>query len=182
MRGGPLSVLSLCAGQGRDLIEPLALHPRRRDVTALLVESDPRNANVAQAAAGRAGLQDAVHVLIADASATSVYRDMVPADLVLVCGVFGNIPDDDIHHTIDRLPELLGANGTVIWTRHREPPDLTPAIRSWFTDGGFTEIGFDTEPGYQYGVGTNRLTAPARPFVPGVALFRFHGDGSQAML
>ena len=35
---GPLRVISLCAGQGRDLIEVLAEHPRRGDVRARLVE------------------------------------------------------------------------------------------------------------------------------------------------
>src|SRR5690242_14199661 len=35
---GPLRVISLCAGQGRDLLEVLAEHPRRDDVQARLVE------------------------------------------------------------------------------------------------------------------------------------------------
>ncbi|MEU6202456.1 hypothetical protein ABZ814_02540 [Micromonospora musae] len=35
---GPLRAVSLCAGQGRDLIPVLATHPRRDDVTARLVE------------------------------------------------------------------------------------------------------------------------------------------------
>ena len=38
---GPLRALSMCAGQGRDLIPVLASHPRGRDVTARLVELDP---------------------------------------------------------------------------------------------------------------------------------------------
>ena len=33
---GPVRVISLCAGQGRDLIGVLADHPRRGDVTARL--------------------------------------------------------------------------------------------------------------------------------------------------
>ena len=38
---GPLRAVSMCAGQGRDLIPVLASHPRGRDVTARLVELDP---------------------------------------------------------------------------------------------------------------------------------------------
>lgn len=38
---GPIRALSMCAGQGRDLIEVLATHPRRTDVMARLVELDP---------------------------------------------------------------------------------------------------------------------------------------------
>jgi len=36
---GPLRAISLCAGQGRDLLEVLAGHPRRDDVQARLVRS-----------------------------------------------------------------------------------------------------------------------------------------------
>jgi hypothetical protein len=53
---GPLRAVSLCAGQGRDLIGALAAHPRRADVAARLVELDPRNAGLARAAAERAAL------------------------------------------------------------------------------------------------------------------------------
>jgi hypothetical protein len=53
---GPIRAISLCAGQGLDLIGVLADHPRRADVAARLVELDPRNAGLARAAAERAAL------------------------------------------------------------------------------------------------------------------------------
>src|ERR1700733_14582649 len=65
-RPGPLRAVSMCAGQGRDLIGVLASHPRGREVTARLVELDPRNAAAARAAASAAGLPD-VEVVIGDA-------------------------------------------------------------------------------------------------------------------
>jgi hypothetical protein len=37
---GPLRLLSLCSGQGRDVLPVLAQHPRGRDVTGRLVELD----------------------------------------------------------------------------------------------------------------------------------------------
>ena len=40
---GPIHVVSMCAGQGRDLLPVLSTHPRRDDVSARLVELDPRN-------------------------------------------------------------------------------------------------------------------------------------------
>jgi hypothetical protein len=79
-----------------------------------------------------------------DASVTDAYAGAVPVDLVLVCGVFGNIPDDDVHRTIEALPEFCARDATVIWTRHRGPPDLTPTIREWFADAGFVELGFES--------------------------------------
>lgn len=53
---GPLRLISLCAGQGRDLLEVLAGHPRGVDVRARLVELDPRNSAIAAGAAAAAGL------------------------------------------------------------------------------------------------------------------------------
>lgn len=126
---GELKVISLCAGQGRDLLEVLPDHPRRDDVRARLVELDPRNTAYAEKLAD--GLPQ-VEVVTGDASLTDQYNGMVPADLVLVCGVFGNISDADIEGTIAACPQFCRPGATLIWTRHREDPDLAPQICEWF--------------------------------------------------
>lgn len=177
---GPIRVLSMCAGRGQDLIGPLATHPRRDDVRALLVELDPDNAEAARRAAAAAGLSG-VEVVTADAALPSAYVSVVPVDLALICGVFGNISDDDIRRTIEYLPAMLRREGRVIWTRHRDDPDLTPTIRDWFLGYGFTEVAFDCEPGYLYGVGTHLLAAEvAASPAPATKLFTFIGDGAGA--
>src|ERR1700726_1387473 len=89
---GPLRAVSMCAGQGRDLIGVLASHPRGRDVTARLVELDPRNAATAREAAAASGLPG-VEVVTGDAPLTGSLPGLGPAGLVLACGVFGNIND-----------------------------------------------------------------------------------------
>ena len=127
---GPLRAVSMCAGQGRDLIGVLAGHPRGRQVTARLVELDPDNAASALELAAAAGLAQ-VEVVTADAAEPAAYAGLVPADLVLACGVFGNITDEDVRQTIERLPQLCAAGGTVIWTRGRWAPDLIPQICDW---------------------------------------------------
>jgi hypothetical protein len=180
-QAGPIRVLSMCAGQGRDLIGPLAQHPRRSDVRALLVEADPRNTAVATTHVRAAGLEG-IDVVTGDASISSAYAKMAPADIALVCGVFGNISDHDIRRTIQHLPDMVRTGATVIWTRHRKNPDLTPAIRNWFAEAGFTQLGFDTEEGYLYGVGTQILTGAANSFQPDVELFSFERDGAEANL
>jgi hypothetical protein len=154
---GPLRVVSLCAGQGRDLLEVLADHPRRDDVRARLVELDPRNTAVAEAA-GVPG----VEVRTGDASLTRQYAGMVPADLVLVCGVFGNITDEDIRRTVGFCTQLTRTGGTVIWTRHREPPDLVPAVCAWFEEEGF-ERRWVSPPDVDFGVGVHRFAGRSRP-------------------
>src|SRR5579859_6239179 len=96
---GPIRAISLCAGQGLDLIGVLAEHPRRADVTARLVELDPRNTEVAARLVAQAGLSQ-VQIVTGDASLTSQYADLGPADVVLACGLFGNLTDADVAATI----------------------------------------------------------------------------------
>jgi hypothetical protein len=118
---GRLRAVSLCAGQGRDLIGALRGHPRRHDLVARLVELDPRNAEAARAAAREVGLTG-LEVVTGDAARSDAYLGAVPADLVLVCGVFGNVSDADIRRIVARLPELCAPRATVVWTRHGARP------------------------------------------------------------
>lgn len=170
---GPLRVISLCAGQGRDLLEVLADHPRRDDVRARLVELDPRNTAFAMEMVRAAGLQQ-VEVVTADASLTDHYRGMVPADLVLVCGVFGNITDEDIERTVDACSQLCRTGGTVIWTRHRAAPDRVPLICEWFKGRGF-DLQWLSERDAGFGVGAHRFVGEPQPPAPGMQMFNFVG-------
>lgn len=169
---GPIRAIAVCAGQSHDLIGALANHPRRDDLTARLVELDEHNVALARQAAQATGLYG-VEPTVSDASVTDAYRGAVPADLILLCGVFGNISEADIANTINHLPQLGARRATVIWTRHRHPPDLTPFIRETFDRAGFDELAFvDSSP---FGVGVNRLHVSPQPFQGGVRLFEFVG-------
>jgi hypothetical protein len=169
---GRVRAISGCAGQGHDLIGVLAEHPRWADVTARLVELDEHNVHLASGAAQTAGLKG-VEVVAADASMTDAYAGAVPADLVLLCGVFGNVSTEDIANTVRHLPRLCAPGATVIWTRHRHPPDFTPYIRETLERAGFGELAFEDSP--PFGVGANRLLASPQPFKDGIRLFEFIG-------
>jgi hypothetical protein len=170
---GPLRLVSLCAGQGRDVVGVLPGHPRRDEVSAVLVEFDARNAEVARRRAAEAGLR-LVEVRRADASRAAAYADALPADVLLLCGIFGNISDSDVKRMIEAAPALCAAEATVIWTRHRRPPDLTPSVRAWFAEQGFDEIAFDTiEADNQVSVGVNRLRSAPSVTAPEEPLFTF---------
>jgi hypothetical protein len=170
---GPVRLVSLCAGQGHDVVGVLPGHPRRDDVHAVLVESDARNAALARQSAAAAGLAQ-VEVRRADASVVTGFADALPADVLLLCGIFGNISDRDIQRTIEAAPALCAAGATVIWTRHRRPPDRTAQVRAWFTASGFEEVAFDalgTET--LTGVGVHRLRHAAAAPLPAAPLFTF---------
>jgi hypothetical protein len=169
---GPVTLLSVCAGQGNDVERILRDHRRAADVDGLLVEADPDNARRARERLDDAGLAR-LEVRRDDASLTDVYQGSVPAQLVLLCGIFGNVSDADVERTIGLAPMLAASGGVVVWTRHRRSPDLTPAIRRWFADAGFEESSFDSPGPDSFSVGVHRLVGPSLPLERGLRLFEF---------
>jgi len=69
-------VISICAGQGHDLLGPLQQHPRRDDVLARLVELDVQNVGIARGVAREAALSR-VEIVTGDASVSDAYAGMV---------------------------------------------------------------------------------------------------------
>jgi hypothetical protein len=169
---GPLRAISICAGQGHDLIGVLARHPRAKDVAARLVELDGGNVAQARQAVVAAGL-DGVEVLEADAALGDSYAGAVPADVVLLCGVLGNISAEDVDRTIESLPQLCARGATVIWTRHRNPPDLVPHILERLAGVGFEAIALEHAP--HLAVGAARLRSEPGALRPGLRMFDFIG-------
>jgi Putative methyltransferase len=144
LSGSPIRVVSMCAGEGRDLLGALDANSRR-DVVGRLVELDPELADRARAHALALGLTE-LEVRVGDAGDTAAYVGAVPADLVLACGVFGNISDADIERTLKALPMFAAVGATVIWTRHRREPDMTVTIRRWLEEAGFQNTSYDPVP------------------------------------
>ncbi len=94
--------------------------------------------------------------------------------MLLLCGIFGNISDTDIERTAAAAPALCAPGATVIWTRHRRPPDLTPRIRAWFNGAGFDELAFDAlDNATLAAVGVGRLSHAAPTGLPCGPLFTF---------
>ena len=170
----PVRVVSACAGDGRDLIGVLRRRSDAHRVTALLVEYDATLTARARAAAEP--LSARVQVRLADAAQSDVYADSVPADLVLLCGIFGNISDADVRTTIHAAPQLCAPGAEVVWTRHRREPDLTPSIRQWFAEAAFEEVAFVSSDNHDWSVGVHRLVGDPPPALEtGQAWFEFFG-------
>ncbi|WP_223167033.1 hypothetical protein [Nonomuraea sp. SYSU D8015] len=86
----------------------------------------------------------------------------------------GDVTDEDIERTVGFFPQLCATGGTVIWTRHREAPDLVPRICDWFEEQGF-ELRWVSDPDAGFGVGVHRFTGRPRPLELGELMFRFVG-------
>lgn len=169
-----LSVVSACSGDGLDLLEVLADRPDdARRVRARLLELDEALAARGEAYAAAHGL-DQVEVGRADAGLTDSYLGAVPADLVMMCGVFGNLSDQDLRATVRLLPRLCAPGATVVWTRGRfSSGDLTPTIRGWFEEAGFEELAFDAPDDTTYRVGVHRLVGDPQHVTAGDTFFAF---------
>ena len=136
----PARVLSLCAGDGRDLLPVLAELP---DLwrSAVLVELDPE----LSAAAARTALPG-TEIVHGDAGVTATFAHALPADLLLLCGIFGNVPADDVRRTLDAVPALVAPGGFVIWTRGASEPDQREAVRGWAREAGLQEVAWSGSP------------------------------------
>jgi hypothetical protein len=143
---GPVTIVSICGGEGREVIGALEDHPRRGDVRGRLVELDPKNAAVARRSAKEAGLAG-LEVVCGDASMTNAYDGLLPADLVVISGLFGHIDDDDQQSTIEFLRQLCRQGGSVVWSFTARRPPRVPKLRRFFAEREFEELSFVTLPG-----------------------------------
>lgn len=156
---GEIRVVSVCAGDGRDLLGVLINHPRTLDVRARLVELDPRLVECGRSSAEAANLSAQVEFFQGDATLSSAYQGIVPADIVLVCGVFGNVSEQQTPKLIQNLPYFCKSGGCVVWTRRCSNPDAarqTTKIRELLGESNFEEVCFAMTPEEKFAVSTSR--------------------------
>ncbi len=158
------TVLSLCAGDGRDLLGAALAAPPAR---AVLVELDPDLANRASEAAADRAWAD---VRCADATDPAVFADVLPVDVLMACGILGNVDPDEVPAIARGFAGLVQPGGVVIWTRGSGEPDRRNDVRAAFIEAGFEETAFDGAEDV-FGVGVGRLVRPAPP--PRAPLFTF---------
>ena len=172
---GPVTLLSLCAGDARDVLQVLADRHDSSRVHATLIELHPVLAQRAREFAAEAGLTG-VSVRTEDAGNTAAYADSVPAHLVIMMGIFGNISDDDIHGTIEPAPQLCQPEATLLWSRSTKGSNRNASVRGWLSEAGFTELDyleFDQEEGDRVALGSARYDGPPQTLATGRQLFTF---------
>ncbi|HEX2474645.1 MAG TPA: class I SAM-dependent methyltransferase family protein [Lacipirellulaceae bacterium] len=114
---GPIRLISICAGDGRDVIGVLPSHERRNDLSAWLVELDCQSVAAGIRDAAVAGLQNSVRFFNRDATEYATYQGIAPADIVFACGVWGHVPAHERASLAEALAGLCKPRGTVTWTR-----------------------------------------------------------------
>jgi hypothetical protein len=171
---GPVRVLSLCAGDGRDVIGGLGSHPRRTDVTAWLIESNRQSVALGVRQAASARLEKAVNFLCGDATAYAAYKNITPADIVLLCGVWGHVRADERELLVRAVASLCKPGGSVIWTRG-VLPDTTrlQQIQLHFAALPWEEVRVSITSDHRWAVATYRYSGPPRELPRSGRLFRF---------
>ena len=174
---GPTVVISVCAGDGRDIIGVLHDHARRNDVRARLVELNADLLETGRQAATAAGLVDRMEFVTGDATQSDAYAGVAPADLVLVCGVFGNVRTKEIGKLIDSLRFLCKSGGYVVWTRYISGDGLSKVetIRKLFRQTEFEEVRVDMSAAANHAIGTHRYLGECLSLPEGKQMFEFTG-------
>ncbi|MFE1961716.1 hypothetical protein [Streptomyces sp. NPDC059479] len=169
---GRLTAVSACSGQSRDLLPVLIDHPRGHDIDALMIELEPLNASFLHGALGSTALTT-VDVVVADAGAAASYAGHVPAELLLMCGVFANIDLKDARHTIGRLGELVAPAGSVIWTTYGDSIEDADDVLAAFAGADFTPVSLVWAADRSWLVAVHRFDGDGRPWSDEGVLFAF---------
>jgi hypothetical protein len=154
---GPVRIISICAGDGRDLLGVLEAHHRRNDVTAWLIEQSSQSVIAGSARLTSLGLDSAVRFLHADATLYATYQAIAPADIVLLCGVWGHVPVHERTRVIRALACVCKSGGTVIWSRSvAKGLGQLDQIQSLFRAPSWERIGLTLTPDKSWAVATHR--------------------------
>lgn len=170
--GASLTAVSVCAGQARDLLPVLINHPRGRSVSARLVEADPLNASFLHGALGSTDLP-AVELVLGDGGDTGNYRGAVPADVVLLGGVFANIDSAAAHRTVTALPGFCRPGGLVVWSSYGPRLAAADSVLSQLENGPFQRHTLVRRTGCEFLVAAHRYTGAYSELSPGSRLFSF---------
>lgn len=165
-------IIDICSGDGRDLLDVLAHYPHKDRTQSYLVELDEKLAKESRERASDKGLRNVI-VFNGDASFLNVYKNIPPADLLLLCGVFGNISDTDIRTTIELLPQLSKKGTKIIWTRHLRQPHAVRIIQNLFIASNFSEIDFKITDDRSYAIATYEFVGSPKPLNEDAQLFTF---------
>jgi len=173
---GGIRVVSVCAGDGRDIIAVLSRHIRSQDVSGWLVENDPRVVESGLQEIEKAGLGHGLNYILDDASRSSTYSKIAPTDVVLVAGVFGNLRGVEALKLIERLPSLCKPEAFVVWTRHCTLNDGEAQLAMMsqrFAGNEFESFNYELTPTADFVVATHQYKGGPKTLIKDEKWFEF---------
>lgn len=165
---GEIRIISVCAGDGRDVLKTLADHKRIGDARVRLVEMDPNLVADGENACRALHLSNQVEFVIGDAGHPDPYRTVAPAHIVLMCGMLGLVNARELPNVVRAMQALCAHKGHVVWTRRldwRNGVRQTMVLQGLLAKGGFrraalnlTSFGamLSRTAGPSFAVGTHR--------------------------
>lgn len=173
---GPIRLLSVCSGDARDILGVLAERTDRERVSGALLELHEEVATRARERIDELRLADQVEVRTVDAGLSDSFVGAVPADIVLLVGIFGNIRPPEIKALIGTVPQLARPGALVLWSRGRSAPGgggRTCEVAGWGREAGCTEVSITAPADAQFVVGAAEFRGTTEPLRTGRRLFTF---------
>jgi len=175
---GPIRLVSLCAGDGRDLVGAVKKHPRRHDVVAFLIDTDEESLMRGRVAAAEAGLERRLQFIQADAMLAAGYVKRVPADVLLTSGVLGHLRPEGVRSLIDGLAMLCRQGGWLVWNRPlclNDGQRQVPALRQGLREAGWLETQLRLTSSDGFACGLCQFQGRTIPLDASRVLFEFVG-------
>ncbi len=162
-RPGPLRLFSLCAGDARDILGVLEQRPADAPrVSGTLIEINPDLTRAARERIARLG--SPLEMLEMDATDPNAAAAHIPADIVILAGIFSNIAETDNEPFAAAATSFCAPGALLIWTRRNDDHDMILRIQGRFAAAGFTDQHFSAVGKGVFGYGSAR--APNQPPPP----------------
>jgi amino acid adenylation domain-containing protein len=175
---GPIKIINMCSGDGRDLMLALHEHPRRNDAIAILIDNNLEIVTRGRQMAAEAHLGQQLTFIHGDASLARSYEHAGQADVLVLSGFLGHLRHDDALNFVRQLPMFCKNGGSVVWSRHlllHDGTEQVARIRGEFRRTGFEESHFSQTAEDGFAIGRSRFTGVAAPFDAQQKLFDFVG-------
>lgn len=157
---GGVVLVSVCAGDSRDVLGVLPNHRRRDDVHAWLLEREETLTREAARRVVELDLDKTVCACAVDATCFAAYAGIPPANVCVLSGVFGNLLPEESFRLIRNLKHVCAPGASVIWTRNLVGHDgarHAEQLRACFEENRFAEEVYLKTPREGYGVGLTRF-------------------------
>lgn len=179
---GAITVIDVCAGQGRVTLPLVLTHPRGADIHAILIDADAQCCDEARAFAAEHALAH-VDVIHGDAGVSDTYVGCARGDIVIFSGVIRYLSRRDLKRTMRALPQLCTPAATVVWSQCGDRYISIAGVRRTLASAGFREVALRDHSGTAMRrasgfVGAACMTTNASPLVPGVRWFQFRAPPS----